>query len=211
MDKCQQVIGSLTDKQYTLAHTQWVNELGDYMQSAEHHWSHYKDGSIEFSLTVGQWLWKRSILKWILWWRDGKVPDVRNLLRAAKQMDIDNPLELSKEGVEARLVSCINAIYDLRQNAPSLCDKHLKWHLTLASKREDKAVVQKINRIRRIEARNRDSKSSTEQSRIQNEEQSCKLTSPPNQEHRHWICNKTQNTTYNRTYNSGSPWGREHP
>jgi hypothetical protein len=84
MDEHLQEISSLTGEQYILAHNQWDNELGDYMRSAELHCSHYKDGSIEFSPTVGQWLRKRSILKWILRWKEGKVPDVQNLLRAAK-------------------------------------------------------------------------------------------------------------------------------
>ena len=155
MDERLQRIGYLTDEQYTLEHNQWDNELGDYMRSAERHCSHYKDGSIEFSPTVGQWLRKRSILKWIIRWQDGKVPDVRNLLRAAKRMHIENPLELQKDEVEARLVSCINEIYNLRRNAPALRDKHLKWRLSLASKREDTVAVQEINRIRRNEARKR--------------------------------------------------------
>ena len=101
MDKHLQEISSLTGEQYTLAHNQWDNELGDYMRSAELHCSHYKDGSIKFSPTVGQWLCKRYILKWILRWKEGKVPDVRNLLRAAKRMHIDKPLELSTQEIEA--------------------------------------------------------------------------------------------------------------
>lgn len=155
MDERLQDIRTLTGEQYTSAHNQWDNELGDYMRSAEQDCSQYKDGSIEFSPTVGQWLRKRSILKWILRWHDGKVPDVRNLLRAAKRMHIDNPLELSKQEIEARMVSCINALFDLRHNAPSLRDKHLKWRLNLASKREDEAAVQEITRIMRNEARKR--------------------------------------------------------
>jgi hypothetical protein len=155
MDERLHDIHTLTGEQYIVAHNQWDNELGDYMRSAENDCSHYKDGSIEFSPTVGQWLRKRSILKWILRWHDGKVPDVRNLLRAAKRMNIDKPLELNKQEIEARLVSCINALYDLRHNAPSLRDKHLKWRLTLASKREDEASVQEITRIMKNEARKR--------------------------------------------------------
>ena len=155
MNERLQEIRTLTGDQYTSAHNQWDNELGDFMRSAELHCSHYKDGSIEYSPTVGQWLRKRAILKWILRWQQGKVPDVRNLLRAAKRMHIDNPLELSKQEVEARLVACIDSIYDLRHNAPSLRDKHLKWRLTLAHKRKDDAAVQEINRIRRNETQKR--------------------------------------------------------
>jgi hypothetical protein len=54
MDERLQEIHTLTGEQYTVAHNQWDNELGDYMRSAEHDCSHYKDGSIEFSPTVGQ-------------------------------------------------------------------------------------------------------------------------------------------------------------
>ena len=58
MNERLQEIHALTGEQYTAAHNQWDNELGDYMRSAEHDCSHYKDGSIEFSPTVGQWLRK---------------------------------------------------------------------------------------------------------------------------------------------------------
>ena len=68
MYKHLQEIRSLTGEEYTFAHNQWDNELGYYMRSAELHCSQYKEESIEFSPTVGQWLRKRSILKWILRW-----------------------------------------------------------------------------------------------------------------------------------------------
>ena len=98
---------------------------------------------------------KRSILKWILRWHDGKVPDVRNLLRAARRHHIDNPLELSKSEIETRLVACMSEIFELKTQAPSLRQKHLQFRLTLAKKREDELAREEILRIIKNEARRR--------------------------------------------------------
>ena len=46
----------LKGEEYILTHNKWDNELGDYMRNAESTCSHYKDGTIAFSPTVGQWL-----------------------------------------------------------------------------------------------------------------------------------------------------------
>lgn len=140
---------------YTLAHNRWDSELGEYMRCAERASTDGCSGTICFSPTVGQWLKKRSILKWILRWHDGKVPDVRNLLRAARRHQMDNPLSLSKEDVEARLVACMSEIYTIKMQAPALRSKHLQWRLNLAKKRDDEVAEKEITRIIRNEARRR--------------------------------------------------------
>ncbi len=145
----------LKGEEYILTHNKWDNELGDYMRNAESTCSHYKDGTIAFSPTVGQWLRKRSILKWILRWHEGKVPHTRNLLRAAKRMHINNPLELQKDEVEVRLVACIQELYNLRNQAPALRTKHLNWRLSLAKARKDETTAQEISRIMRKESMKR--------------------------------------------------------
>jgi hypothetical protein len=61
--------------QYQLMHNKWDNKLGDFMASAEDQCAKFKSCHIEFSPTMGQWLKRRSILKWILRWHDGKVSD----------------------------------------------------------------------------------------------------------------------------------------
>ena len=92
---------------YQLMHNKWDNELGDFMASAEHECNKLKSCAIEYSPTVGLWIKRRSILKWLLRWHDGKVPDSRNLVRAAERNGINNPLELTREEVEVHLVECI--------------------------------------------------------------------------------------------------------
>ena len=148
-------INLLEGTQYSIAHNKWDKELGDYMQSAENACSHYRDGSIEYSPTVGQWLRKRSVLKWILRWHDGKVPDTRNLLRAAKRLCIENPLDLNRQDIEARLVACLNELYQLKKDAPALRLKHLKWRLSTAKAWKDAETQQEICRIIISEARKR--------------------------------------------------------
>ena len=147
MDQRLASIQLLDGEAYCVAHNKWDSELGDYMISAENACSHYRDGTIEFSPTVGQWLRKRAVLKWILRWHDGKVPDVRNLLRAAKRLHIDNALSLDRQDIEARLVACLDEIYQLRHNAPALRLKHLRWRQSIAKSRQDEVAQKEIHRI----------------------------------------------------------------
>jgi hypothetical protein len=136
---------------YQLMHNKWDNELGDFMASAEDQCTKFKSCQIEYSPTVGVWLKRRSILKWILRWHDGKVPDARNLLRAATRNGIDNPLGSTREEIEARLVACIGEIFKLKKDAPELRRKHLLACLSRARARNDDLAVQEILRIRRKE------------------------------------------------------------
>ena len=60
MERWLASIQLLDGENYSITHNKWDSELGDYMRCAESACSHYRDGTIEFSLTVGQWLQKRS-------------------------------------------------------------------------------------------------------------------------------------------------------
>jgi hypothetical protein len=110
-------------------HNKWDNKLGDYMRSAEKACNKYKNDHIDFSPTVGQWLKRRAILRWILRWHDGKVTNVRNLLRAACRNNIDSPLTLTRDDIELRLEveACLTLLYNLQKQATSLRQKHLQW------------------------------------------------------------------------------------
>lgn len=106
---------SVTPAQYQLMHNKWDNELGDFMASAEDQCTKFKSSQIEYSPTVGIFIKRRSILKWILRWYEGKVPDTRNLLRAANRNNVENPLTTSREDIEARLVACIGHLMELKK------------------------------------------------------------------------------------------------
>ena len=125
------------------------------MKHAERRCTKRYDASLEFSPTVGQWLKRRATLKWILRWLDGKVPVPRNLLRAAKRQQIDNPLLLTRQEIENRLVACMQEIYHLKQQAPTLRKSHLQWCLSLAQKRSDNTAIKEIQEIIKNEAKRR--------------------------------------------------------
>ena len=146
---------SVSVAQYQLMHNKWDNELGEFMASAESQCNRFKSCSIEYSPHVGHWIKRRAILKWLLRWHDGKVPDPRNLVRAATRNEIGNPLELTRDVVEARLVECIGELFRLKKDAPELRRQHLKWCLLLAKERGDELAVQEILRIIRREAQSR--------------------------------------------------------
>ena len=135
------------------AHNRWHSELGEYMRCTKRFSTTVRGGSLDFSPTVGQWLKERALLKWILQWHDGKVPDARNLLRTARRHQMANPLQLTKAEVESRLAACLSTIYALRQQAPALRQKHLRWRLGCAKRRGDDLTTREPNRILKNEAR----------------------------------------------------------
>lgn len=134
-------------------HDKWDKELGEFMTHAENKCTKFKSCAIEYSPTVGQWLRRRTVLKWLLRWHDGKVPDTRNMCRAAKRANIESPLTLSRAEVANRLQACLQELFELKSQAPALRRKHLRWRLSLAKNRGDEESAREILRISRNEAR----------------------------------------------------------
>ena len=142
----------LPQSQIHYLHDRWDTELGEFMCSAEKTCTTMKSCLIEYSPTVGQWLRRRAIYKWILRWHEGKVPDTRNLERAARRSNIDKPLLLAREEIEWRLQGCLHELFRLKSQAPELRRKHLSWRLSLARKRGDELAEKEITRIIKTEA-----------------------------------------------------------
>ena len=97
------------------------------------------------------WLKQQSILKWLLRWHDGKVSDTRNLQRAARRAQIEDPLSLTWQDVEERLNECLEELFKLKHQAPELRRKHLRWRLSLAKRQGDAEAEVEIARIARAE------------------------------------------------------------
>ena len=150
-----QISPHLHTEQFQYLHNKYDTELGEFMRHAEHRCTKRHTTNMEFSPTVGQWLRKRAVLKWILRWHDGKVPDPRNLLRAARRQQMANPLQLTRSDIESRLVACMQKIYDLRQQSPHLRKQHLQWCLTRAQHKSDHIATKEIQEIIKNEARRR--------------------------------------------------------
>ena len=125
------------------------------MHSAEQRCTKRHTKNLAFSPTVGQWLKKRAVLQWILRWHEGKVPDPRNLLRAAKRQQMVDPLKLSRPEIESRLVACMQEIYELRHQAPTLRKRHLQWCLSRARSRSDHTASKEIQEMIKTEAKRR--------------------------------------------------------
>lgn len=136
-------------------HEKWDTELGNFMKHSEGGCTKFKSCAIEYSPTVGQWIRRRSVLKWILLWHDGKVPDPRNICRAARRLNIVDPLSLSKREIHDRLHSCIEHLFELKAQAPSLRRKHLNWQMKIAQQRGDEDTATEILCIIKNEASRR--------------------------------------------------------
>ena len=80
-------------------HNQWDYEWGRLMRAAEKDCTKAYNTVVEFSPEINLLIQRRSTLRWILRYQDGKVPDTGNLVRAAAAHQIDRPLELSRDEV----------------------------------------------------------------------------------------------------------------
>jgi hypothetical protein len=127
-------------------HDKWDQEMGDFMRYSEKICTKSKSCVFEFSPAVGQWLKRRSVLKWLLRWHDCKVPDTRNMCR-------EDPLSLTKSEVQLRLHGYIEHLFELKSQAPMLRRKHLQWQLKLARERGDDVTSTEVLRIIKNEAR----------------------------------------------------------
>jgi hypothetical protein len=134
-------------------HDKWDTELGQFMSHSEKLCTRFKSCSLEYSPTVGQWLKRRAVLRWMLRWHEGKVPDPRNVCRAARRANIANPLSLPKLEVQNRLQGCLEHHFELQSQAPALQKKHLQWRLSVAKDRGDDEASTEILRIVKHEAR----------------------------------------------------------
>lgn len=153
LGRIEEVITSGLHETAQLMHDKWDNELGQFMRSAEKFCTKFKGCAIEYSPTVGQWLRCRSVLQWLLRWHDGKVPDAWNLRRAARRVNITDPLSLSKPEVHAGLQGCLDHLFELRSKVLALRKKHLQWQLLVAKDCGDDVAAQKILHIVRNQAR----------------------------------------------------------
>ncbi|KAL3780888.1 hypothetical protein HJC23_009934 [Cyclotella cryptica] len=110
-------------------HNRWDKEMGEHMRHS-----------------------KRAVLKWLLRWHEGKVPDTRNMCRAARRANILDPLRLSAADVKTRLRACLDHLFELKKDAPALRRKHLQWRLQVAKQQEDDEASTEVLRIIRREA-----------------------------------------------------------
>ena len=106
----------LPEYQMQQIHYWWDTELGEILHSLKKGCGKIKSCAIEYSPTVGLWLQQRAIYKWILRWHAGKVPDTWNVLRAAKQANIDKPLQLSKQNSKEKRQGCLH-VFDPKHNS----------------------------------------------------------------------------------------------
>ena len=152
LDCIQELSNTVSAESVHQMHNKWDREMGDFMRHSEKVCTKFKSCAIEFSPTVGQWLRRRAVLKWLLRWHAGKVPDTRNLCRAARRANIVDPLSLSENEVKLRLQKCLEHLFDLQAEAPALRRKHLQWRLNVAKQQDDEEASTEVLRIIRREA-----------------------------------------------------------
>ena len=80
----------------------------------------FYDGNIDFSPRVNKWLNRLWIYRWMARHKQGKLTDPRNLYRACRRYDVQQPSQLSIEDIAAWEVACMEQLAKLRKAAPKL-------------------------------------------------------------------------------------------
>ena len=68
---------------------------------------------------------------------------------------MDSPLTLTRDEIEMRLEACLHLLYNLKNQAPTLRQKHLKWRLKIAKRQENQDAQDELVRIMTQEAKRR--------------------------------------------------------
>ncbi len=71
---------------FQLMFNKWDKEVTEFMLSAESKCNKFMDGTIEFSPVVGLWINCLRTYHWILWYKQGQVPDPCNLFECVIYM-----------------------------------------------------------------------------------------------------------------------------
>lgn len=114
------------DPSYPSLHNAFDRELGELMMAAEHKCTKFKRSHWECSPIVNLLIKRKLLLRWILRWHDGKVPNTCHLLRAAKIHSIEDALKIPRSEIEARLRHCIEELNDIRIRSPEMRQKFMR-------------------------------------------------------------------------------------
>ena len=68
---------------FLLLLNKWDDKLTEHMTCSEEKCHSYKQDHIEWGPTVGVWLTRRWLLRRLLWYKQGKIKDPRNVIRDA--------------------------------------------------------------------------------------------------------------------------------
>jgi hypothetical protein len=81
-------------------------ERQDYMRHAEKLCRKIKCCRIPYSPEAAIWIWQAQVYYSIIRWHEGKIQNKRNLKRAARRCNIQNPLGMSMAKVLLRVEEC---------------------------------------------------------------------------------------------------------
>ena len=116
----QQNQEGMSAAEFQLELNRWDEEVTTLKKAAEKRCNQVFNGSIEYSSKVGIWLNRLRLYRWMWKFKQGQVPDPRNLFRQCKRHTLLQPRDLSEADVAARIASCMAELASLRDKAPEL-------------------------------------------------------------------------------------------
>jgi hypothetical protein len=110
----------------------WDMEVMQLMLASEKWCNKFHDGSKEFSLITGIWIYCLQAYLWIQQFHENKVAHGGNLFQTCSCLNIASPLALTPAQVVLNINECMTWLEGLKKDAPKLWNAHLHECLSLA-------------------------------------------------------------------------------
>ncbi len=125
-----------------------IHEEGKtYIQHAEKIFWKIKSCRIPFSRKASIWIRRVQVYYSLLRYHNRRIKNCRNLSRAARRCNIQNPLSLTVAEILDKLKMCKKECAFYQEHGKRFCQKHLNNHLRMAHEEEDEEAITKISAI----------------------------------------------------------------
>ena len=144
---------NLTNEEKLVLLNRWDVQETEHQRSAERECNKGGNRNIEFCDEVSVLLRKIRCLDRVLRFKQGKVPDGRNLFKLCRAIDVPEPRDITIDEVKSERFACIELLEDIRDDAPILRDRMLRKRISAAKRRGDDDAAIEIQRILKNEAK----------------------------------------------------------
>ena len=144
---------ALTKEEKLVLLNRWDVQETEHQRCAERECNRGGNRNIDFCEEVSVVLRKLRCLNRVIRFKQGKVPDGRNLFKLCRAIDVPEPRDITIAEAQTERFACIELLEALRDDAPMLRNRMLQKRLAAAKKRGDDEAADEVKRILKKEAR----------------------------------------------------------
>jgi hypothetical protein len=143
----------LTNNEKLVLLNRWDVQETEHQRCAERKCNRGGNRNVEFCEEVSIVLRKIRCLDRVIKFKQGKVPDGRNLFKLCRAIEVPEPRDITIAEAKNELCACKELLETLRDEAPMLRNRMLQKRLVAAKRRGDGESAEEIKRILKKEAR----------------------------------------------------------